>query len=47
MYLYIKQTIELILGINKKIDLTLTRDPIDARNLYIDKTVNFILYRER
>lgn len=47
MYLYIKHTIEFMFGINKKIDFTLSKGSIDEYSLYVDRTVNFTLYRER
>ena len=47
MYLYIKKTIEIILGINRVTELSLNRDLVSGHTLYIDKTVNFTLFRER
>ncbi len=47
MYLYIKNTTQILFGINKKIDFILNKGSIDNYSLYIDRIVNFTLYRKR
>lgn len=47
MYLYIKKSIEFILGRNNITEITLSKSSVTDEALYVYRTVNFTLFRER